>query len=211
MNISSQSSPRISPPAWIVLAALLLLAAGVGLVVWWYSAPTVLSAGHRWALFPSTGQSEVDGSSEQQKLAFDGNVQLFSVLYMEHVAGQGEQVREALCHVLFDLPPKGVLHVTGGGSHDGVIYRRVKLTVQDGAEATPLEKQIELRFQPSGSSLTILFNDNHFQVSTQAGNVIVLRIGDDGNVGEFNQTTESVKSQLTPEDVKRLLGKAKTD
>jgi hypothetical protein len=84
--IEPSDSRNASQKAWIVIAALLLLAVIAGLILWLNRGPSVLSAGHRWGVYPGTGRMEEDSGSETDKLAFDGNVKLISLLYSEHVA-----------------------------------------------------------------------------------------------------------------------------
>lgn len=110
-QLSSSHHPSCRLAAIGLLVALLLLGGAAGLVVRSSFGPTVSISGHRWALYPSSGRSpELDSSTEQEKLAFHGNVKLFSLLYTEVLAnGQNEEIREALRHVLIDLPPQGHL------------------------------------------------------------------------------------------------------
>jgi hypothetical protein len=198
---------------------------------------------------------ESDSLPEQEKLAFDGNVKLLSLLQAFQLSRddsyltdpQAEQIRKAHCHVLIDLPPKAVLKQVGSG------WSTTSVTADTGVEVFLPEEghipvtKLSLSFRDSGwlnraepypspspnrvsdrtfSIRTIPYvalvdgkriqvdpkDDVNFQVTTEPGEVFVVRIGNDGRIdGAPIQTGERVTGQLDAVDVERLLGKANPD
>jgi hypothetical protein len=133
----------------LLIALFLLLGAGVAVCIYDAYQPKVMSSGHRWLLSPTEGNVEIaDGNSSTDQLAYSGNVKLFTLVYSEVMTkGVGDQIREAKCHVLIDLPPEGVMSVTGGGSgSDGSIYRNVRFRPQGTWEDEQQYKQLRVAF-----------------------------------------------------------------
>ena len=226
-NSSSRSNPTLR--IVLVLMVLLLLGGGaVGLFVWLDSQPKMLSAGHRWALYPSTGSNAADGDSSQQTLAYAGNVKLMTVLYEEEMSkGQGMQVREVLCHVLIELPPEGVLRVAGSGSGAmGEVDRRVKFHTRGQRDNTEPEKELELRFDPKQRVLVLLeriierqVNDQyvtlvpvdqtqHGPLSTASSNIFLVRLDENFDVVEVVPLNETISTRLDDGAVSSLIEKA---
>jgi hypothetical protein len=196
----------------IAVGGTLLLIAAVGLMFWLLSGPTVYASGHRWAVYPSNDQyPEADSSTEPEKLAFDGNVRLFSLLHAEHFTEEkGEQLREVLCHVLVDLPPQAVLEDIGGGvSKNGSIERRAKVVFRKGDKVRGPEAVLKLRMRPADRRLVILVDDvEHVarEVSS-AGDVLLLRFDEQGKTDGVVKVGEQIVGLLDADDVERLMGR----
>jgi hypothetical protein len=232
---SAPSRRRSSYPIAIALTALLLVA-GVGLVVWLFADPPVYSlpvSAPRWVVYP-----ESDSSTEQEKLAFDGNVKLLSLLQAFQFSRddsyltdpQAEQFRNARCHVFFDLPPKAVLTTSGSGWSTTSETSLTEVEVHIPEEGDVPVTKLRLSFRDSDRTLSILTiphvyslvdgrriqvnprNDINFQVITEPGEVFVVRIGNDGRINsEPIRIAERETGQLEVVDVERLLRKAKPD
>jgi hypothetical protein len=240
------SRRRFSHPIVIALTALLLLAGVLGLVAWLFSDPTVyrlpISDPH-WSLYP-----ESDSLPEQEKLAFDGNVKVLSLMQTFQLSRddnyltdpQSEQFRKAYCHVLIDLPPEAVLRHMGSGwsTTSGVADTGVEVFIPEKGNVAVTKLSLSFRDlglteraepypPPSLSIRTIPYvyglvdgtriqvdpkEDVSFQVTTEPGEVIVVRIEDDGRInGEPIRIAERATGQLDAVDVERLLRKAKPD
>lgn len=218
MNDTKKAQTRTSRSVWIVAATLLLLTGAVWLVAWLSSGPSAYASGHRWALYPSTGESpEPDSSSKHETLAFEGNVKLFSLLHSEHLTdGKGERIREAVCHVLIDLPPKAVLQITGGGglgldNFDN--YKTANVILQGESDEPPLEQDVKIRYRFSDRRLAVFIGGEAFEVQTGNGtaNVFVVRINNDGKTGGIVKTGEQIPRQLDANDVERLMAQVDAD
>jgi len=228
-NTSSRSNTTLL--IGLMLTVLFLLGAAVGVFVWLESQPKVIGSGHGWALYPSREGDAADGDSSQEALAYGGNVKLMTVLYSEQMSkGEGRQIREALCHVLIDLPPEGVLTVRGGGSAGtGEIYRRLNFRIRGQDDSGIPEKELELRFdtklrvlvlqerllemrpnERQGTEQVRVDKARHGPLGTAGGNMFLVRLDDNFDVVEVIPLNETISTRLDDGTVSSLIEKAGT-
>lgn len=218
MNETPHSRQQTNHRVVIAVIALLLLAGAVGVGVWMFAKPKVLTTGYRWALYPAVKDKTVDGSSEQEKLSFDGNVKVLSLLYEEDYAGDdtGPLVQSVACHVLIDLPAEAILQVTGGGvDEDNFIYRKVKVVFPEVGETPLPDMEIHVRFSPSDRWLQVLVESQDTQKADigrktiNTRHIVSLKISEDAQVvaGGVSNVGEHVDRELNADDVRRLMEK----
>jgi hypothetical protein len=211
----------------LLITLLLLLGAGVGVFIYDSYQPKVMASGHRWILSPTAGNVEIaDGNSSSDQLSYGGNVKLFTLVYSEEMTkGVGEQIREAKCHVLIDLPPEGVMSVTGGGNgSDGSNYREVRFRPQGTWENEQQYKELRVAFHVEKGELTLVdrtieyrTNDRqgveavvaeespHGPLSTAGGNIFVVRLDSEFNIVEVTPLQEEIRHRLDDAAVSRLM------
>ena len=217
----------------LVLTVLLLLGGAVGVFVWLESQPKVMASGHRWAVYPAASDGTADGSSSQESRSYGGNVKLLTLLYCEELTqGRGERIREALCHVLIDLPPEGVLQVAGGGSGGtGEIYRRLTFTSRGPDRSVGgAEKELEVRFDTNRRVLVLKerlletrVNDRqgvewvpidkmtHGPMGAEGGNIFLVRLDENFDVAEVVPLNQTISTRLDDGTVVLLVKQASDD
>ncbi|MCG6157582.1 hypothetical protein [Rubinisphaera margarita] len=203
------------PAKWRFLTRLLGILLGLAVLVAlcdaffpFFLRSGVVFSGYRWTVYP-TGNSVDDSSSAQEGLAYDGNIKVLSLIYYEQLASvDREQVGEAYCHVLLDLPPEGVLRITGGGGSDVANfdnYKKANLLLPGDDGESPLKIEVRVRVRFSDGQVVVNVGDQTAQITVASGNVLTVRIGADGRILESDRFVEHIPHELSSEDVARIV------